>query len=111
MTQPATVRTLSDAERAAILDERLKSITAGDHFRNRVESRSGYQAIVVLQSKPMTIWTHLGCLVLTLMSLGIGLFVWIALMISRSRSPQRVLLEVSPDGAITQRKLPNDGSR
>ena len=101
---------LSDAQRAEILDEYLKVKTRNEYFANYVESRNGYQAVLIAQSKPMTLVLHLGCLILTLMSFGLGLIVWILIIYSK-RQKSRILLEVTPEGKVTRRKLPNDDLR
>jgi hypothetical protein len=105
-SKPVTGHQLSDPQRVAILDERLNLIMQSKHMNNRIEWRQGYQAIVVSQGRPLTLWQHFGGLCLTLISFGLGLIVWIFMIWASSPSRiTRVLFEVPPDGKITRRKL------
>lgn len=109
MSQPATPTQLSDAQRIAILDKKVAQITDTTYgHRNTVVRREPFSVIVRMANEPIKLSDHLWCLLITIISLGLGLIVW-ALVIYLKRSESRIRLirfDVTPTGEITTTKLP-----
>ena len=82
---------MSEADRVAALDEAVaKNVRAGW----RVESRGQYQAVVVKGSKP----NHILHLILSIVTLGLWIPVWILLTITSK--VKRDTLTVDVDGVV-----------
>lgn len=113
MTNHIAQPQLSDADRIAMLDKKVAVLTDGKYHNNQLESRQPFSAVIICQTKPITKWDHFWCLIVTLMSLGLGLVLWlIVIYLKRSeRNVRRIRLEVTPSGQIVTTKLPNAGQQ
>jgi hypothetical protein len=107
MPQPSAANTLSDAERIAILDKRVAELTQNKRVANRLEYREPFSAVIHASPKPMTVSAHFWCAVLTVMSFGLGIVVWGAMIwFSRPSLSRLMRFDVTPAGGIIWTKLP-----
>jgi hypothetical protein len=104
----APQRQLFDAERIAILDKRIATITNSEYHRNTIVHREPFSAVIRMRPSPVTKSDHFWCLVLTIFSLGLGILFWLLLMyLKNSESRVRLVrLDVTPTGQIVTTKLP-----
>ena len=114
MTLPTTI--LSDMERVSILDEFVNRKLNRDNGnivftdngnRNTLVRRDQFSAVIQEASKPISMWDHLWCLILTLISFGLGLIVWLV-VIWMKMDERRIRLnryDVTPSGEITRSKI------
>ncbi len=88
---------LSDTERKAILDQEVNRILLRKN--RRLEHRSDFQAIIV-RGKPVN---HILHLLLTIFTIGIWAFVWLAM--AGSGGEKRAAMQVDRHGQITITQL------
>jgi hypothetical protein len=110
MSQPVTVRQLSDAERVAILDKRVADLTINKFHGNTLESRGPFTAVIVFKPKPIKKSDWVWLVIITMFTFGLGLILCALFLWIKHTKPTRVRLDVTPTGNITKTKLPPSGS-
>lgn len=106
MSQPTTVKQLTDAERIAILDKRVDLVVNGKYnTSNTLLHREPFSAVIHCGRPPLTKSDIFWGVVLTIFTFGLGLIFWGLMILIKLSKESEIRLDVTPTGGIVKTKL------